>query len=445
MKHLGYNGAKEYLSLCTDSRTYVGEDIFWCLDGPSFSGSDYIQSVYNKGCSLFVLAQRYYQPSLLKNCPKASFLKVDDSLVALQNLASQCVEGEKKEGCRCIGITGSNGKTTCKEITTSILQRVCGSAVVSSTQKNFNNHIGVPLTILSMKKETRFLVVEMGSSRPGEIAYLSKLAKPDAGLITNIGLSHLEFLGNLEGVLKEKLALYNYIEQNATSPLVLINKDDKMLAHVTETAITFSENKKSSYNYFLDDKSRLIVSGNKNFSIANPHIKEKFNLINLLQCTLLLLHFLPERSDEIIEAASHVTLPDNNRSSWHNYRGARVYLDAYNANPSSMRVSLESFAGTIAQVPKDRVLLVLGDMNELGPRGGEFHREIGILTKKLGFCHLYFLGRYAPFYQEGNGQGEVFLHLDDLRKIWNNAVRNHDYIFLKASRSLQLEQLLAIV
>ena len=445
LKHLGHSCDKDYLDLCTDSRTYAGEDLFWCLDGPSFRGSDYIRSVYDKGCSLFVLAQKHYHPDLSRYCPRASFFRVDDPLLSLQNLASECVGGEKKEGLCTIGITGSNGKTTCKEIMASILEAVCGPEAISSTQGNLNNHIGVPLTILSMKKKTRFLIVEMGTNHPGEIAHLSQMAKPDVGLITNIGLAHLEFLKNKEGVLKEKLALYNHIEKHAKHPLILINKDDEMLAHQCPAAITFSGSKQSSYHYTLNPKGHLHVSGLKNFSIVNPHIREKFNLINLLQCTLLLLHLLPDRDDAIIEAACHTALPDNNRSTWRPYKGAQVYLDAYNANPSSMRASLESFERTMENIPKDRVLLILGDMNELGEKRIEFHRDIGKLIKILGFSHVYFVGHYASSYRRGFGEGEVFSNLEELEKVWDNAVRNHDYIFLKASRSLQLERLLAIV
>ena len=433
---------KEYISLSTDSRIYTDEDVFWCLDGPFFRGSDYIQSAYEKKCRLFVLNKKHYDENFPGKFPGASFLAVDDPLAYLQNLALKCVEGEKKQGLQVIGITGSNGKTTCKEIMTLMLNILFGLDCVSSTWRNFNNQIGVPLTILSMRKETRFLIVEMGTNHPGEMASLCRICKPDAGFITNIGLSHLEFFGDKEGVLKEKAALYDSIKKHSKNPLVLLNEDDEMLARLAQEAITFSRHKKSSYNYTIDSSGAIRVSGQKEFTIDNSYINEDFNLVNLLQCTLLLIHLLPERVHDILKASGMIALPKGNRSTWKDSRGTRIFLDAYNANPSSMEASLASFNKSCADIDPEKVLVVLGDMNELGEKTSDYHQGIGELTKKLGFKHIYFVGRYAQFYKKGNREGIAFSSVNELAKKWNQTMHLYDSIFLKASRSLKLESLL---
>ena len=433
--------SKEYLSLSTDSRIYTNEDVFWCLDGPSFKGSDYIESVYKKKCRLFVLNKKHFNENFPQQYPEASFLAVDDSLAYLQNLALKCIEGEKNQGLQVIGITGSNGKTTCKEIMTLMLNILFGLDCISSTWRNFNNQIGVPLTILSMKKETLFLIVEMGTNHPGEMTPLCRICKPDAGFITNIGFSHLEFFGNKEGVLKEKAVLYDSIKKHSKNPLILLNEDDEMLARLNNEAITFSKHKKSSYNYNIDS-SGIHVSGQREFTIKNPYIKEDFNLVNLLQCTLLLTHLLPKRVHDVLKASETIALPKGNRSTWKDKRGTRIFLDAYNANPSSMEASLTSFNKSCANIDPEKILIVLGDMNELGEKACDYHKEIGELTKKLGLRHIYFVGRYAKFYKSGNSEGIAFASVSELAKKWNQTMHRYDSIFLKASRSLMLESLL---
>ena len=433
-----------FLSLSTDSRAYNEEDIFWCLDGPSFSAFDYIPSVYKKGCRIFVFGEKYFSPSLAKKYPGALFVPVQDPLSSLQKLARTCIEGEKKHhGLQVIGVTGSNGKTTVKEILRFMLEKVCGVSSVFATRGNLNNHLGVPLTILSMNKECRFLVVEMGTNFPGEIAFLCRQCKPDVGLITNIGQAHLEFLHDEKGVLKEKTALYDYIKAHSKNPLAVINNDDKMLGTCHYPfAITFAREKDALYRYEIDAKGQLSITGPNTMMLHNKNLKESFNRVNLLQCTLFLLHLLPEKSKEIIKAAWDVRLPDNNRCTWKVYKGANIYLDAYNANPSSMEASLESFSVLVRDIPVEKVLIVLGDMNELGKNLHLFHQKIGRRTGELGFKNVCFVGRYSRFYKQGGRDGREFDTLEEFARWWDDTIKDYSHVFLKASRTLQLESLL---
>ncbi len=436
---------RQYISLCTDSRKYKNEDVFWCLNGPSFRGSDYVESVYKKGCLLFFLEKASYKEGLAKKCPKATFFTTDNALASLQDLGNKCVEEEKCRGLISIGITGSNGKTTVKEITAFILRKLVGQDQVFATQENFNNHIGVPLTILSMSEKTRFLIVEMGTNYPGEIENLAHLSMPDVGIITNIGEAHLKFFKNKRGVLKEKTSLYNYIRDHSQQPLAIINHDDEMLSTCNYPfSITFSENKDSSYNYTIDN-NRILILGRKKYIIANKNIKEHYNLVNLLQSTLFLMHLLPHRKNDILEIAEDVSLPDNNRSTWKYYRGIKVFLDAYNANPASMNASLRSFKKATESLDREKILLILGDMNELGENTRSSHRKIGKLTKDLGFRNVYFVGRYSGYYLEGHERGIAFKETKKLLNQWKNIPRLYKAVFLKGSRSLQLESLLDIV
>ena len=445
---LGGETVKIFLSLCTDSRQYNGEDVFWCLNGPSFCGSDYIEDVYTKGCLLFVLEKAYYKSNFSKKYPKATFLTTNDALDSLQKLATKCIIEEKNRGLINIGITGSNGKTTTKEIIYFILKKIFGHNYVTATKNNFNNHLGVPLTILSMDKETRFLIVEMGTNHPGEIEKLVHLSRPDVGIITNIGEAHLEFFQNKEGVLKEKSYLYEYIEHHSKRPLAIINADDEMLTTCDYPfAITFSRDQKlkTTYHYTIDDKNNIVVCGYKNYLLTNHNIQEHYNLVNLLHSTLFLIHLLPHKEKEILSAAADVSTPDNNRSTWKQYQGFRVFLDAYNANPSSMRAALESFKEATKDLDPDKVLIVLGDMNELGKKTSFYHRSIGAFTKNQGFKNVCFIGSYSQHYLEGHDKGIAFKNTTDFLERWTNVSNSYKAIFLKGSRSLQLESLLDII
>ena len=445
-KYLKYPHGQDperYLSLSTDSRCYTDEDIFWCLNGPSFKGSDYIDSVFEKGCRIFVLEGKYDTPSLRKRFPRGIFLSAKDSFIGLRELASSVIRGEKKEGLRVIGITGSNGKTTTKEMVKFILERLVGSEYVSSTRGNFNNLVGVPLTILSMQKKTKWLILEMGTNRPGEIAQLAQIGMPDIGIITNIGEAHLEYLCDRRGVLEEKRTLYDYIEKHSSIPLGVIDRDDEMLRSLDYPfTVTFSRRRAGDYEYRIGSGNTISVGGLRKITIVNTHIREEFNLVNLLQSVLLLVHALPEKADEIVEVAGSVVLAQNNRCTWKTYGKTRVYLDAYNANPSSMRASLSGFGKAVSGVPKDKVLVVLGDMNELGGMAQGLHKEIGRLTRVLGFKNVYFVGRYSQFYWQGREGGKAVGELEVFRGRWDEIAPLYDYVFLKGSRALQLESLL---
>ena len=439
----GIRGEGEPLSLSTDSRTYGGEDVFWCLDGPSFRGSDFAPEAYAKGCRIFVLGRGAPAEGLRRRCPGAALLPVEDPLAALQDLARASVAERKAAGLTVVGVTGSNGKTTTKGMLASILGGLAGPGRVAATRGNLNNHIGVPLTILSMGEGATHAVVEMGTSRPGEIALLAGVALPDAGLITSVGKAHLEELGDLRGVLGEKAALYDHVGRESARPLAVINRDDPMLRSLGHPfAVTFSTGPGAMYRCRLSPGRVEALGGPEEMVIENPGVREPFNQTNLLSAALLLAHMFPGRAPEVARLAGRAPPPGDNRCSWREHRGARVFLDAYNANPSSMEASLSAFREEARGTPPPRVLVVLGDMNELGPGSGALHREVGRLTRDLGFANARFVGARSGDYLAGNPDGRAFGSLAGYAPTWDAEAGRHDLVFLKGSRSLQMETLL---
>ena len=433
--------------LTTDSRKIDHENLFLCLSGERFDAFDYIEQICASPSMRSIIfsdkpGRKEIALELLDRHPDISFIAVKDSLIALQELAILRREQWQSRGGLIFSLSGSNGKTTTKEMLSHFLRTLFPSSVLA-TKGNLNNHIGVPLTLLALEDSHQVAVVEMGINHTGEMDVLCRIAAPNFGLITNIGFAHVEYLGGLSGVFKEKSALYRSIESSTHERRsFVIYDDDEYLTtlpdHTWTTRASFVSN---DLDYFS------FVFNQINYTAHAPQVFERHNRINMMLALCLVLSVFPDGRDELLKACETFTLPNNNRSQIFYVDNSLFYLDAYNANPSSMRASLESFKERVdgMNLRGDEVLLVLGDMNEIGNDSEYHHREIAALAWKLGFRHLVAIGRFSHFYRESfQGETQTFKEAKIAKEHCGEWCKKFRAVFIKGSRSLQLESLVDI-
>ena len=352
--------------ISTDSRTIKKGEIFWALKGDNFDGNQYINAVLESGASYAVTDNKKY-----KNTNQCIF--VENILKTLQDLAAY---HRKTLKIPIIAITGTNGKTTTKELVTQVLLQ---KFKVKSTVGNFNNHIGVPLTLLSFNKATEIGIVEMGANHPKEIETLCNIALPDYGIITNIGKAHLEGFGTFDGLINTKSELYTAIESN--SGKIFINNDNNLLKGLIKNQETITYG--TTGNVFC--KAELIS--------ANPFVRLKltysdyieietkligqYNFENIITAACVGKYF--DISTNKIKTAIENYIPTNNRSQIIKKGNINILLDAYNANPTSMNLAIENFMN----IEHKNKILILGDMFELGKFADEEHKKI--ITKLINF------------------------------------------------------------
>jgi UDP-N-acetylmuramoyl-tripeptide--D-alanyl-D-alanine ligase len=449
-----YPALPEKLAFCSDSRKYQHPSFFVAIPGSRVNPLDIIDNLLKQECPLVIyqdIAENAEKVSILKsNYPATVFLRVSDSISFLQELAHLHIEEWKSKNNKnkLFAISGSNGKTTHKEMLSFILNNIRPGGVVA-TEKNNNNHLGVPLTLLQVNENTEIVVLELGSNHPGEIKKLCEIAQPHNGLTTNIGATHLEFFGTEENVFEEEGHLYYSVKQYSQGHgLYLINADDPYLSRLESFpgTITFGENSRAQARITFYEHGASITWSNKVLRVTNNHITGRHNKLNLITCAFIAQYFYPDLEKAIIKAASAFT-PTKNRSQWIDFNQRPVYLDAYNANPSSMRAALEAFKDSVLErgIALDQSCLVLGDMNELGDSTPRYHREMGLFLKEQGFKHVHFVGRYAEFYREGQSSGTVWASASELKpEFRTELVKNYSIFFIKGSRSLQLESLFDI-
>jgi len=444
--NVGLNHVKRFV---TDTRAFKEGDVFIAIPGRKVNPLNLITDLLKRGC--FAVFYQFSEEneeiinSYRVNFPGVHFITVKDSITFIQELAHNHIkEWLTVEGNTLFAISGSNGKTTHKEMLSHILEEVIPGQVVS-TQKNNNNHLGVPLTLLDVNPKTKFVVLELGSNHPGEIKFLCDLALPNAGITTNIGATHLEFFGTEKEVFAEEGYLYYAVKKNTEGRgLFLINNDDHFLRTL--------ENTEGTQRFGKGEDSELLMSfyqdGAKlaDLSIHNAFITGEHNKSNLVTCAYIAHYFYPNLREEILKAASSFR-PTANRSQWIEVLGSKIFLDAYNANPSSMRVALDGFKEhilSLGTVMSDSCV-ILGDMNELGEHSARYHQETGEYASSLGFDHLIFIGRFAQDYLKGAKKGEMFESVAHFKSLYQqNFLANKKYHFIKGSRSLQLESLFDI-
>ncbi len=290
----------------------------------------------------------------------------------------------------------------------------------------------------------------MGTSSFGEIKNLCNMAQPTYGLITCIGEAHLEKLKDLDGVLSEKRALYDYINSHNESKKIILNLDDKYLAKldVTEKVTNFSVDKNKSDNLLkIEENGICLATKLGKISCSNKTIIGNHNWVNLAQCVLLVLEIYPDIYSSLEKNIDSISFDINlNRGSFINWHSAQVYLDAYNANPASMKASILAYIEQTKSITFDDKLFIVGDMNELGESSDGYHVEIGKFLKKIGAKHCWFIGRFSNKYVEGFGHAEAYLDASQCSSKLLESIKNKQYssVLIKGSRSLQLESILDI-
>jgi len=411
--------------ITTDSRNVPQNSVFFGIKGDQFDGNRFAGEALSKGAAFAIT-----DDPLVINGDR--FLLVPDTLQALQQLAAI---HRRKISAKIIGITGSNGKTTTKELVGSVLSSTFKTVI---TPGNLNNHIGVPLTILSLKEDTSFGVVEMGANHPGEIAALCRIARPGFGIITNIGKAHLEGFGNFEGVIKAKSELYDFIRQE--EGIAFVNYDNPLLSRLSRGMNIYSygigENMWCKGKIAERDPSLAVAwKAGERSGFIRSRLYGDYNFENIMAAITVGSYF--GVSPGKIENAISTYQPENNRSQVARTEHNVLLLDAYNANPSSMAAALKNFHNYSALAK----MVILGDMMELGEHSLEEHREIIILARKLSLGRVCCVGE--QFCQVAKGGNELCFSNLQLAEQWfrDHPARNLT-ILLKGSRKMQLEKLI---
>ncbi|MGM0408044.1 MAG: UDP-N-acetylmuramoyl-tripeptide--D-alanyl-D-alanine ligase [Bacteroidota bacterium] len=421
-----YKKFLEHPQITTDSRIVTNNGLFFALKGENFDGNKFAQKAIDNGCAFAIIDNPKYASG-----PK--FIVVENVLKTLQKLA---VYHRKEMNIPVIGITGSNGKTTTKELLALVLKK---KYKVSYTQGNLNNHIGVPLTLLSFNHETELGIVEMGANHPGEIKALSELAKPDYGLITNIGRAHLEGFGTFDNIIKTKSELFNYIAKN--NGKVFYNANDELLKELVFdaklNAISYGNKENSSvYGYVekpdLNLKLKVFIANN-GYKI-NTNLIGDYNLSNILAAAAIGHYF--SISDPLIIDAIEKYNPTNNRSQLLKTPFNQLFLDAYNANPTSVKAAINNFE----RLTLPNKCLVLGDMFELGDLAVQDHYEIIRYIDKRDYNKIILVGDIFSGL-EVNAEILQFKNVDLLQKWLNKNPIKESNILIKGSRGNQLERI----
>ncbi len=419
-----YNHFLSAGKVSTDSRMDIEGSIFFALSGENFNGNKFAAEALKKGAALAVIDQKEYDKG------KGYFL-VENALETLQELART---HRSKIKARIIGITGTNGKTTTKELVSSVLST---EKRVISTQGNLNNHIGVPLTILSITSDTEVAVVEMGANHIGEIALLCSIARPDIGMITNIGKAHLEGFGSLEGVVKAKSELYQFLRAN--HGIAFVNNGDLLLMKLSEGIKRITYGFRSEQFTSAIEKTKPFLSlqwtHNEQTYLCPTNLVGSYNADNIHAAIAVGIYF--EISPQHINEAITRYQPDNNRSQLINSETNLIIMDAYNANPVSMTNAIENFI----EFQPENPWLILGDMFELGEASLTEHQKIIELLEKSGFENIILVGKdFHALHRK-----HPYISFADLlgaeEYLTANPIRNAQ-ILIKGSRGMQLEKLL---
>ena len=414
----------QYPTVCTDTRKIEDNCLFFALKGDNFNGNTYAAEALKKGAAYAVVDEKKYATS-------DKTILVNDVLQTLQKLASF-----HRNHCsaKVIGLTGSNGKTTTKELINSVLSKKYKTI---ATIGNLNNHIGVPLTLLSIRKDTELAIVEMGANHLKEIEFLCSIAQPDFGYITNFGKAHLEGFGSVEGVIKGKSELYDYLIDHKKS--IFLNADDPIQLEKLEHYIKkygFSKDKKDFYKIeFLQADPNVSIRVEKIH--INSNLIGSYNFTNCCAAILMGKYFNVDLND--IKSAIEAYIPQNNRSQIIEKNGRQIVLDAYNANPSSMKVALENFSNFTGG-PK---IAFLGDMFELGKTASTEHQYIADLANDLDLEEVFLVGE--NFYNTKT-TFKKFKDYDAIAAyLSKEKLATNCNILIKGSRGMALERLLDLL
>lgn len=415
---------KQHPVVTTDSRVCPAGSIFFALKGPTFNGNQYAESAIEKGCSYAVVDE--WDESKIR--PEHIIL-VDDVLTVLQQLANY---HRKTFNIPVIAITGTNGKTTTKELVAAVLSQ---QFEVLFTQGNFNNHIGVPLTLLSMTGEHEIAVIEMGANHPGEIKELCNIVEPDFGLITNVGVAHIEGFGSFENIVKTKTELFDFLDLHHGEAFV--NRELKQKLQLTHTM---------GMKEFGKDDASLYVSGSilSNYPylefewsyLANKyrvktHLVGDYNMDNALAAITIGCFF--DVRPQLINEALASYIPKNSRSQFEKTDNNTLIIDAYNANPTSMKAALDNFVN----YPFSPKALIIGEMRELGDIAQAEHQQLVDFIGASSYTTVYLVGRY---FKEVTTDFPVYEDVDALiQELTIHTLSGH-CVLIKGSNGVRLDK-----
>ncbi len=432
---------RELTGVSIDSRTLNESDLFMAIKGDNFDGHDFLHSAISGGASAVVVSRNWYSENEDSiKAPVGIYIAVDTQLF----LGEYANSHRKLKKQPVVGITGSNGKTTVKEMTALVLSKI-GS--VHKTKGNLNNHIGVPLTLLEMSDSTDYAVIELGINHPGEMSYLCSVAEPDVALITNVEIVHTEFFGSIEQVAKAKGEIFTCM---AAGGIAIVNIDDKHIRELGENL-----EKKLTYSLYEDadmrgkiirteDDSRAVVEfdGCEPFTL---NVLGKKMAENALAAAAIGLKFAVPLPDICDALASYQGI--KGRMYRMEIAGRIVIDDSYNANPASVELALNALSAFSATAKK---IVVLGDMLELGTHSEEQHREIGRKLSTAGFDAVYAFGSESKAtvdeaYKEGSNEMIHFNSKEEMTARLMDFSNPGDLILVKGSRAMQMEDVITLM
>ena len=413
-------------SVSIDTRNIKSNDIFFAINGPNFNGNKFALEAIKKGCSYVVSDE--LEVSKLSN----KIVYVEDSVKALQELANY---HRRTLNAKIIAITGSNGKTTSKEILLNVLKSKYNTI---ATKGNLNNHLGVPLTLLSMNKDTEIGIIEMGANHLKEIEALCKIAEPDYGYITNFGNAHLEGFKTIEGVIKGKSELYEYLKSN--SKLIFYNSQNN-----TQSNVIGEYTNSFSYGINANDDCQLTKvksSDNIQVSYKNKTISSKiygdYNFDNI--CIAIAIGDFYNIDFEDIKKGVENYLPDNNRSQITTKESNTIILDAYNANPTSMDLAIKSFE----KLKHTNKVIIAGDMFELGEESNKYHQQIVNYLESTSNIEIFIVGVNFSKTNHSNKIKSLVTTDELITGLMKLKIKNSS-ILIKGSRGMELEKVIKYI
>lgn len=412
-------------SVCTDTRKITQNCLFFALKGDNFNGNTFAKQALENGAKYCIVDEKEFEN---EQC-----ILVDDVLQTLQELATH---HRNQLLVPILALTGSNGKTTTKELINAVLSKKFNTI---ATVGNLNNHIGVPLTLLSMTDKTDIAIVEMGANHPKEIEFLCSIAQPDYGLITNFGKAHLEGFGSVEGVIKAKSELYDYLKEH--QKIIFVNENDE-----TQVKQTLTYDNVYHFGLITSTDARVELVSSQPYVIVKYNdetIKSQltgmYNFNNIAVAIGVGSYFKVD-SQDIITAIENYN-PTNNRSQLMVQDSNSIIMDAYNANPTSMMAALENFK----QLNKEHKTLFLGDMFELGKTSEFEHQEIVNYLKENNLGETFLIGK--NFFKTNTESLNIkkFETFEDLKQELQQHPVNNKFMLIKGSRGMALERILELL
>ena len=414
------------LKVCTDTRSNkITNSIFFGIKGDNYNGSKYWKEAIKKGARYVVIENH------IESQKNKKVFCVENTTITLQKVAKLY---RTYFDIPVIGITGSNGKTSSKNLINKVLS--C-KYDVCTTLGNYNNHIGVPLTVLNIDKKTEIAVIEMGANHVGEIKKLCEIAQPNYGVITNIGKAHIGSFGGLQNIIKAKSELYDYLKKS--NRIIFVNKKDLILERQIgkyKKCIYYNYNKlenREKKNYFQYSINPFITINFNNISV-NTRIFGSYNKVNI-ELAVEIARYFSIQNSKIIKSLENHSLSEN-RSEFIQSKNNQIILDAYNANPTSMNIAIQNFL----KIKNKSKILVLGDMHELGKDEVKYHQEIVSNLNKKEITEIYLIGKIFKL-TKNKIKTIKFDNTQDAKIYFKKNIISNSLILIKGSRKMGLEKL----